>query len=176
MDSEKDGFVELDDEDYSVLFPEVSVMVGKKTLMISPLSLTDTAKMLTILRADWPTLVEDLAAKGIIFDKMTNQDMVGLSEVLVHRAPMVLSIMTGLHPGSVGKLPFVKIAELFNAAIKINMQDQDFFEVLSAIKESVDHFTVMMAGGEIKRNANDASSSSRKRFNGSSATGTDGQT
>lgn len=152
-------FLELDEDDFAVLLPEEKYTLGKREIILRPLSLEDSAILMAAIRKDWPALMEDLVERGITLDNVEDQ-MISLGEVVIHRVPLVLAIMTGVHPDSIARIPLVDAVKLFNKALKINLRDQSFFDVLSAIREAGNNFTSLMAKKDSPAEASQKSSTS----------------
>lgn len=160
-------WVELGDEDFAVLFPQQSFMLGKQEIILKPLCLEDSAHLMAAIKADLPALMADLAEQGVNLDNL--QDNLGaIGEIIIHRVPLVISILTGVHPDSVSKLPVVVALDLFKHVVEINLKDQDFFGLLSSIKDAADNFNRMMHGGALAKD-------SQKQSRGSSPRGTRGK-
>jgi hypothetical protein len=170
-------FLKLDEDDFAILLPEETYTLGKKEIILRPLSLENSAILMSALRKDWPGLMEDLMDRGVTFENVDEQ-MGAIGEVMIHRVPLVLAIMTGVHPDSIARIPLVDAIKLFNRALKINLRDQDFFEVLSAIREAGNNFTSLMAtkgsSSPDKASLESSTSSARQGINGGQSAATPG--
>lgn len=160
-------FVELSDADFAVLFPSEQFKIGKTMLTIKPMDVSRLNVLIASIRADWGSLQDDLADQGLTLETVEH-NMMGLVQVLMHRVPMVLALMSGLHPDHVQKLPIEVALNLFRKCIQMNLRDQSFFGLLSAVRDMAGEFQAMMAGKELTKG-------SRKLQPNSSRKGTAGQ-
>ena len=166
-------FLELGEDDFAVLLPEEEYTLGKQNLILRPLSLEDSAILMSALRKDWPELVKDFVERGVTLEN-AEQQMMAIGEVIIHRVPMVLAIMSGVHPDSLARVPLIDAVRLFNKCLKVNLRDQDFFEVLSAIREAGNNFTSLMTskGSSEKASQESSTSSAKQGTNGAASDGT----
>lgn len=133
------GFIELEASDFEVLFKSERYPIGKTEIMLAPLSMEKTTHLVAVIRADWETLAMDLAQRGINLEN-AEQNIPQIGEVLFARAPMVLSILTGLDPNSIMKMPVAIALDLFVKAVDINLRDHDFFALMSKVTSAADRW------------------------------------
>ncbi|RLF43929.1 MAG: hypothetical protein DRN17_05400 [Thermoplasmata archaeon] len=120
----KRATVSLSDNDWGSLFPITEHSIGNTTLNLEPLSLESLAfivERLGIVSSEFKELslsIEDFASSD-------STQMISLIQLIVTKAPEILSEMSGLVVADVKSLPLSESVALFNKCLDVNIESQD---------------------------------------------------
>ncbi len=162
-------FTRLSDRDFEVLFPQRVITIGETKVTVEPLNLHDTNYFAACLRAEWPQLMIELHERGIT-EMNVEERLLDLADILVSRSPMLIAILTSVHPEDAARLPIVSALELLDAVFEVNLRDRDFFTIVSNVRRVAERITAALetndpAGGS-ERSATSPQHSSKKGTRG----------
>lgn len=126
-------FTRLSERDFEILFPEKVVTLGTTKIIVKPLDIHDTNYFAACMREEWPHLFADCIARGITENNI-EEKMLDVADLLVSRSPMLLAVLTSLHPEDASRIPAVSAVLLLDAVFEVNFQDRDFFELVSIVR------------------------------------------
>lgn len=140
-------FTRLSDRDFAILFPQKVVTLGKTKITVEPLNLHDTNYFAACMREEWPTLMIELVNRGIT-ESNVEEKLLDVADILVTRAPMLLAILTSVHPEDAAKLPLVSAMELLDAVFEVNFRDRDFFTIVSNVRRVAEQMAAALETGD----------------------------
>lgn len=148
MSRETQKKVSLDQEDWDVLFKFKEYYIGKTVLKIYPLSLKELITVVKSFAAiqKEAALLQDLVAvkfddSGNVVPRDVNL-LEKIAQVILDKAPDILSTMSGLSTEDVVSLPLLEALKLFNACIDVNLESQeDLVKNLKALGTKVSTMT-----------------------------------
>lgn len=140
-------FTRLSERDFEILFPEKVVSLGKTKIVVKPLDIHDTNYFAACMREEWPHLFAELVERGIT-EHNIEEKMLDVADILVSRSPMLLAILTSLHPDDASRIPAVSAVLLLDAVFEVNFQDRDFFELVSIIRRVSARMTAAIETGD----------------------------
>lgn len=141
-------FIRLDESDFEILLPSKLVKLGKTDLEIRALDLRDSNYFLACMRLEWPTLQADLNERGITEENFEDR-LIDVAEIVMSRSPMLLSILTDLHPEDAARLPALKVVDVLEAVIEVNFRDRDFFTIVSTVRRVADRMIKALGTGDV---------------------------
>ncbi len=113
------------DEDWDMLLPGKEIVLGKKHVVIKPLSLSDFVYAVRKL-----TEVNFLFAEaGIDRNNFSSREKIGqVTEILMEHFPEIVSKSCGIPVSDLRRLPFARVIEIVDAALEVNLESQKGFE------------------------------------------------
>ena len=140
-------FTRLSDRDFEILFPQKVVTLGKTKITVEPLNLHDTNYFAACMREEWPQLMVELGDRGIT-ENNVEERLLDVADILVSRSPMLLAILTSLHPDDAAKLPLVSAMALLDAVFEVNFRDRDFFTIVSNVRRVAEQIAAALETGD----------------------------
>jgi len=124
--AQKAPVTRLNNEDWDALFPGEEYKIASTTFRLVPLSLkgiatitTKLSKMASIFASVQSTLsLEDVDSRNI-------ESITGVVEIIMEKAPEILSVMSGLHIEDIQRLPLTVAVDLFNKCLDVNIESQE---------------------------------------------------
>ena len=162
-------FIRLSERDFEILFPQKVVTLGDTKITVEPLNLHDTNYFAACMREEWPQLMVELASRGVT-EANVEEKLLDVADILVSRSPMLLAILTSLHPDDAANLPLVSAMQLLDAVFEVNFRDRDFFTIVSNVRRVAEQIAAALetgdpAGGS-ERSATSPQHSSKKDTRG----------
>lgn len=140
--------VSLDQADWDVLFKSKEYTIGSTVLKIYPLSLEElisVVKTFAVIQKEAATIQELVTPR---YDEEGNpvprdsSILENLAQVIMEKAPSILSTMSGLNVDDVIGLPLLEAVKLFNACVDVNLESQeDLVKNLKALGQKVSTLT-----------------------------------
>lgn len=144
----KKEFVRLTESDFEILLPSTVVKLGKTNVTVAPLDIHDSQYFMACMREEWPQLEHELTERGITENNFEER-LFDVSEIILTRSPMLIAVLTDVHPEDAARLPTLAVFELLEAVIAVNFRDRDFFEIVSTMRRVADNMTKALATGDI---------------------------
>lgn len=148
MARESQKKVNLDQADWDVLFKSKEYAIGNTVLKIYPLSLEElisVVKTFAAIQKEATALQELVAPRYDEEGAMIPRDsslLENLAQVILEKAPSILSTMSGLEVSDVIGLPLLEAIKLFNACVDVNLESQeDLVKNLKALGQKVSSLT-----------------------------------
>lgn len=111
--------VKLSDDDWKALLPERQYQLGKVTLSLRPLSITEIAKMSRMLSRS----IEVFKEKEITLKNyQTPENMAIVVDILMSASPEIISDCIGLETEDVKRLPIDKAIDIIKELIELNLE------------------------------------------------------
>lgn len=168
-------FTRLKESDFEILLPTKIVKLGETEIEVKPLDLHDSNYFAACLREEWPELMQEFDRRGIN-EENAEERLLDVADIVVSRSPMLLAILTNVHPEDAARLPVVSVMDLLEAVFQMNFRDRDFFTIVSTMRRVADMTIAALgnaevaAGSEGSRRSRRRSSSKGTRGRGSSST------
>ena len=140
-------FTRLSERDFEILFPQKVVTLGETKITIEPLNLHDTNYFAACMREEWPQLMGELINRGVT-ETNVEEKLLDIADILVSRSPMLLSILTSVHPEDASKLPVVSAMALLDAVFEVNFRDRDFFTIVSNVRRVAEQIAAAVETGD----------------------------
>lgn len=148
MARESQKKVSLDQADWDVLFKSKEYAIGNTILKIYPLSLEElisVVKTFAVIQKEASTLQELVTPRYNEAGDLIPKDssiLENLAQVILEKAPSILSTMSGLDVKDVVSLPLLEAVKLFNACVDVNLESQeDLVKNLKALGQKVSSLT-----------------------------------
>lgn len=150
MARESQKKVVLDQSDWDTLFKFQEYKLGNTTLKIYPLSLEELiriVKTFAIIQRETEEFQKAFSFKVELDEAgapkpKDNSMLEKLAQVILEKAPDVLSTMSGLDTQDVVGLPLLEALKLFNACVDVNLESQeDLVKNLQALSQKVTTLT-----------------------------------
>ena len=125
--------IKLDQKDWQILFKTETFKLGQTKLELRPLSLRDIPKVV----GDIAKIVETCKQKGLSVETWADNFQKVILSILPD-VPGLLSVMSGLDPDDISKLPLAVALELAKKCLQVNLDDvENLLKNLTALVEAL---------------------------------------
>lgn len=163
-------FTRLSERDFEILLPTKVVKLGETEIDVKPLDLHDSNYFAACVREEWPTLSREFVERGITEDNV-EEKLLDVADILITRSPMLLAVLSNVHPEDAARLPIMAVVDLLEAVFEMNFRDRDFFTIVSTVRRVADNVVQALGTGDVAAE----SARSRKSRKPSSNRGTRGR-